>query len=503
MHVQTFLKHWAIVENPFSAEEARDDPVFARLLDEGTAHPEFEKVMGQPDRPRAAVVFGEKGSGKTALRLMMERRIERYNSERTDHLAWVVRYDDLNGLLDQLSHRRRSGRARQAEEVLKRLRLVDHLDAILSLAVTRLVDLLLGQTQQPGRGNPAKAARKMSRQKRIDLAVLAALYDQPRSGSFTGRWAKLRRTLRLGYLPWMNMATWIGWLCVLTALGVGLGLEYSGGGQMLDMLTVGVIGAAGALLLAAAAWRTAALWRLTHRITRQTKAIDRSAGQLRQVLGQLHLNDLSEQPLPDADDADARYRLMTQLSGVLSQLGYDSVIVLIDRVDEPAAVSGDPVKMRSLIWPMLNNKFLQQDGVGIKLLLPLELRHLLHREDAAFFQQARLDKQHFIDRLIWSGTLLYDLCTKRLQACQRSEAQPVTLRSLFDDDVTERDLVDALDQMHQPRDAFKFVYQVIQEHCANVSEERPAWRIGRATLEYVRKQQSQRVQELYRGLTPA
>ena len=274
MHVQTFFKHWAIAENPFSAEEVRDDPVYARLLDEGTAHPDFEKVMGQPDRPRATVVFGEKGSGKTALRLMMERRIERYNGERPDHLAWVVRYDDLNGLLDQLAHRKRTGKVLAPEQVLKNLRLEDHMDAILSLAVGRLVDLVLGQSQQRGRGNPEKLARRRPRQRRVDLAVLAALYDQPRSGSFTVRWAKLRRALRLGYLPWMNVAVWTGWLCVLVALGVGVGLKYTGGGDLLTMLVTGVIGAAGVLLLLGSAWRTTPLWRFTRRITRPIQALE-------------------------------------------------------------------------------------------------------------------------------------------------------------------------------------------------------------------------------------
>ncbi|MEX2671700.1 MAG: hypothetical protein WD294_06280, partial [Phycisphaeraceae bacterium] len=155
------------------------------------------------------------------------------------------------------------------------------------------------------------------------------------------------------------------------------------------------------------------------------------------------------------------------------------------------------------IWPMLNNKFLQQDRVGVKLLLPLELRHLLRREDEDFYQRARLDKQHMIDRLVWSGTTLYDLCNQRLQACRTDESEPVTLAELFDEDVHRQDVIDALDQMQQPRDAFKFLYQIIQEHCSNVPDDAPAYRIPRLTLQSIRKQQSQRVQELQRGLSPA
>jgi hypothetical protein len=57
--------------------------------------------------------------------------------------------------------------------------------------------------------------------------------------------------------------------------------------------------------------------------------------------------------------------------------------------------------------------------------------------------------------------------------------------------------------MHQPRDAFKFLYQCIQEHCAGVTEDQAKWRIPRIILEMVKRQQSERVQMLYRGVRPA
>ena len=81
---------------------------------------------------------------------------------------------------------------------------------------------------------------------------------------------------------------------------------------------------------------------------------------------------------------------------------------------------------------MFDNKFLQQDRVGLKLLLPIELRHMLRRETGDFFQEARLDKQHMVDRLSWSGATLYDLCSSRLRACsQREEQDPIALTGLL------------------------------------------------------------------------
>ncbi len=222
-----------------------------------------------------------------------------------------------------------------------------------------------------------------------------------------------------------------------------------------------------------------------------------------EALSRLRRADLTAQPLPTPGDQDSRYQLTVRLLRILEPFGYIGSIVLVDRVDEPALINGDPQKMRALVWPMLNNKFLQQEGVGVKLLLPIELRHMLQQESSEFFQRARLDKQHMIDRLSWSGPMLYDLCSRRLQACRAEDAQPITLADLFDDDVSQTELVDALDQMDQPRDACRFLYQVVREHCASVPQDAPSWRIPRLILQQVRKQHSQRVQDFYRGFTPA
>ena len=500
MQLQTFLEHHGLTENPFSAEEARDDPVFQRLLDLSTSHPDFEKVFGDPAQPRPAVVFGEKGSGKTALRLMIERRLQRYNAERSDQLAWVVRYDDLNPFIDEL--KKRYPRL-NVDELLGVFRLNDHMDAMLSCATTRLVDNLIGVRSGDLRGKPARAARRMARQRRADLAVLAMLYDQPRSGSFIERFARLRRALRIGIVPWAAALNGLGLGALLVAAGLGTGLWLTGAEDLPSLLLVGVLAAAGLVMLAAGAVRQLELWKLARRVRREVRVIDRPARQMRQALGRLALRELNDRPIPLPGDEDSRYQLLGRLLDVLGEFGFASMIVLVDRVDEPILVSGEPERMRALIWPLLNNKFLQQDHVGIKLLLPIELRHLLLREGSAFFQQARLDKQQMVDRLEWSGTLLYDLCSRRLQACQPPNSQALSLAGLFADDVTAQDLIDALDQMHQPRDAFKFIYQVLLEHCAGIPEDQPVFRIPRLTLDYVRKAQSQRVQQLARGLGPA
>ncbi|MGB0768393.1 MAG: hypothetical protein ACPGYV_11875, partial [Phycisphaeraceae bacterium] len=268
-----------------------------------------------------------------------------------------------------------------------------------------------------------------------------------------------------------------------------------------------------AVLFALALWgwfgyRFAKLWLAARRATREMPAVTRGADVLRQMFEMIRPGQLASMPVPKPPSAgvplgDTRYQLTRRLVSALTDLGFAGMIVFIDRLDEPTLVHGDAEKMKAIAWPMFDNKFLKQESVGLKLLLPLELRYELGRESATFFQEARLDKQNLIDQLTWSGATLYDLCNKRLSACHSGSGDVPTLRSIFAEEVSREMLIDALDQMHQPRDAFKFLYATIQEHCRLVADDEENFKIARLTLESVRRDQAKRVQELYRGRGPA
>ncbi len=540
MKIDTFLAHYHIGENPFGAEEARHDPVFDRLIEHDLSHPEFAKVLGQVDRPGTSVVFGEKGSGKTAIRIMLANQIAQHNTKHPDRRVLIVPYDDLNPVLDQLL----TAHDQSPEAVFDSLRLEDHQDAILSAAVTRLNDAILGEQHEdtpgvaPGvtPGNNGcralsrdlkKRLRKTPCRSRIDLAVLTALYDQPRTGSVINRWRRLRRKLRLGWIepvPW----AWVGAsLTILAAMGLGFTLWWlrDSADQPLWLLPALGVSIAGAVLLTAIwghlTWRRRSLCR---QILRQMPAVKRSSSDLSRMLEDLGKTKLAGQPLPigqGKDGSDSRYQLTRRFIETIGCLGYAGMVVLVDRIDEPTLIHGRADRMRSVVWPMLDNKFLQQKGVGVKLLLPLELRQLIHRESPAFFEEARLDKQHLVDRLTWSGSTLYDLCTTRLHACQVGQPgepldtstpppdpptgteKPIQLMDLFQPDVSRDAVIDSLDQMQQPRDAFKFLYNLIQEHCRLSPEDDPSFKIARITLDNVKTAQAQRVQDLHRGISPA
>lgn len=530
MNIETFLQHYGLLENPFEAEEAAHDPVFERLLAESCNHPDFGKILGRIDRPSTSIVFGEKGSGKTAIRLLIGRKVGEHNRENSEQRTLLVPYDDLNPLFDRFMRRQRRGPPMtddaKIEQLLNSFRLEDHQDAILSLAVTRLIDAMVGKPAEYGDdGRPlmpnnwVRRLRKKPRQRRVDLAVLAAMYDQPRSGPTSQRFNRLLGKLRLRKWPLQGLAT------LLSAVGAIVGAALTVGRYMLSepqtwMMPAGVVlVVASVLLIFFCVVRKAQLSGLVKRVRKDMPAVERPPSELLAMLGKLRAADLLGIPwplpgLPAGATRDSRYQLTARLLDAIEPLGYTGMMVLVDRVDEPTFISGKPKRMQPLIWVMFDNKFLQQERVGFKLLLPVELRHMLHHESADFFQEARMDKQNLIDRLTWSGVTLYDLCSARLRACregngdsndQQSEpaAENLTLMDLFQEDVTRETLVDALDKMHQPRDAFKFMYSVIQEHCRMVPEDSLDFRVPRLVLETVRRSQSQRVQDLYRGLAPA
>lgn len=526
MNLQQFFEHWKIVENPFRGEEARNDAVFARMSsltggDPAAAalHSDFEKVLGDPSRPTTSIVFGEKGSGKTAMRLQIEAKLARHSRDNPKGRLFVILYDDMNGFLDRLQLRttRRADAPRKSRsprrpdpaepdplETFKRVRLVDHVDAVLSLGVTRLVSSILRRPRSEDAALPAVGdLHGLDRGGRRDLLMLQALYDTADHPD-----ERTRRLRRLLHLPPPPAVLWR----VLVVLGaippmafVVWSILNPAGATSLWRLVVLV-----ALLLGWSAilfrrmvvdrLRVRALARQLHR---QLRVLERSEQSLARAIDSLPTAERDPTLLPVTETEDTRYAMLARFRRVLAGLGYAGTVVIVDRVDEPRLVAGDAERMRLLVWPMMSNKFLQQEGMGFKLLLPIELRHALFKESSAFFQEARLDKQNLIERLSWTGATLYDLCAARINACRVPDAPPISLVDLFAEDVTRQDLMDALEQMHQPRDAFKYLYRCFSEHCAGVPAESGQFRVPRLLMETVRRQEAERVQQLHRGIRPA
>jgi hypothetical protein len=483
MRIQQFLDHHGIARNPFAEEDAATDPVFKDHCIDSTYHPTWDKVYGDPREPSTAIVFGEKGAGKTAVSLQIARHLEQFNRDNSGQRLLVIHYDDFNPFLDRF--RDRLGRSqRRPDRVLAQWKLWDHMDAILAIGVTGLIDRLLDvknpSTMVQCDVSPADV-EKLDRYQARDLLLLAACYDQSTAATFKGRWHELRRKLKFWpYMAWWDLALGIGWsvlwlVILIVVISRGLVTELTPFWFTL------------ALVLLIGPW-VPYLWRLTktfflaRKVLRRIRTGNHEANPLRQLLMHFTPQELSSQPLPTKDSTDDRYEMLLKLQGVLKSLGYRGIIVLVDRVDEPHLINGSAELMKSLVWPMLDNKFLKHPGLGIKLMLPVELTRFIDREERDFYQRARLDKQNMIPAFEWTGEALYDVTNARIRACASPGATP-SLRMLIAPSLSDARLIEALRSLRVPRRLFKYLYRLLVVHCNAHSDENPVWQVSPETFE--------------------
>ena len=229
---------------------------------------------------------------------------------------FVIHYDDFNPFLDRFRDRLGS-RNRRADKVLAQWKLWDHMDAILSLGVTGLVDRIL-EVRQPSavgrlRHLDAKHIDELDRHQARDLLLLAACYDQSTAETFKGRWHRLRRRLKFQHAGsrtgnWRLGWTWMALLadcCSLLLLGERP--------RRLDLAAVVAIrssACSAGFPGSGRAWKT--FW-LARGILQRMRVGIRETNPLRQVLMQFTPAELSGQPLPNKDSTDDRYELLLQV----------------------------------------------------------------------------------------------------------------------------------------------------------------------------------------------
>ncbi len=480
MKAQEFLAHHGIRENPFGEEDAQSDHVFRRHCLAGTHHPAWDKIYGDPANPSTSVVFGDKGSGKTALRLQIVEQVKLHNDKNTDGRAFVIEYDDFNPFLDSFRERLH-GRKRRPERALSNWRLWDHMDALLTLGVTRLVKIVLDDRPEASGKHSGVTDEQLSRLSRLqkrDLLLLAALYNHSYDQPMKRRWRDIRRKLR--YRTWRS--EWDRALGFIVTIATG-GLAW-----WLDVREMSKWSWYGLIAVLVAGWlpwlqRQISLGWKAWRVSRQIRVFDHLPNTLRQILARFERQEIAGQPIPDKDRSDDRYELLIKFQAVLKTLGYDSIIVLVDRVDEPHLVNGSAERMRDLLWPMFDNKFLKHPGIGFKLLLPAEVVYYLNREQKEFYERSRLDKQNLVMSLDWTGETLYDVANDRIRACSDSPDQAPSVRDLFEETIDENELIALFARLRVPRHLFKFLYRLLVEHCNRYTDQHPQWSINRETLQ--------------------
>jgi hypothetical protein len=482
MNVQDFLRHHQLEHNPFVEEDAQTDSVFKQHCIESTFHPAWDKVYGNPGDPSTSIVFGPKGSGKTAMRLQLDNRLRLYNREQTDQRVFVIHYDDFNSFLGNLQARVGGWNRNRPEKVLQQFRVQDHMDALLVQGVTGLIDQVL-QTTHSATG-PEFAVRqdavdRLDKNQRRDLLLLATCYDQSALGITSDRWEQLRARLHIA--KWPAAIDWLlAWGGTLVSAGVMFALWWR---QTLSLRTAFWLFVLFALLFSARyLWRAIRCVGRAWSMSRHCRVRRQSIAEQTRLLLRQPWPVWASEPMPTDRVSASRYELLEKFQHILRTLGFTGVLVLVDRIDEPQLVNGHAERMRLLVWPLLDNKLLKHPGVGFKLLLPQELQYFIDRESREFHERARLDKQNVISGFDWTGEALYDLVTARMRACAKPGAQPEPT-ALFEPSINSARLVSAMRDLRVPRNLFRFLYRVVSEHCKQYTSAEPEYQIAASTFE--------------------
>lgn len=484
MNLQDFLQHHHLARNPFAEEDAQTDAVFKQHCIDSTFHPAWDKVFGSPADPSTSIVFGPKGSGKTAMRLQLDRHIRGHNRQHSEDRVFVIHYDDFNGYIGHMQSRMGAWSSRKPEKILQQFGIQDHMDAILIQGVTQLVDQILqtgNSTQNSDAAVRQDAVDRLDPNQRRDLLLLATCYDQSTLGNTSVRWDQLRSRLHLS--AWKASIDWlVAWLGSAIAAITCAVLFYQGYMTLQTAIIAFVVVA----LLASGKylWRVMSCYHRARLMAKNCRVRRQSITEQARLLLKQPWSAWASEPMPIDRVSATRYELLEKFQHILRTLGFPGILVLVDRVDEPQMVNGQPERMRLLIWPMLDNKLLKHPGVGFKLLLPQELQYFVDRESREFHERARLDKQNVIAGFDWTGEALFDLTCARMKACAETGFTPQPA-DLFEPAIDNARLIAAMRDLRVPRNLFRFLYRVVSEHCKKYTASQPQYRIAVSTFESV------------------
>ncbi len=499
MFTQKWRDHWGLARDPFACEDADKDPVLGEI-DTAAVHSGFDRIFGNPEVPSPGIVFGEKGSGKSGLRLMMLRRLANHNKAHPQQKVFDVEYIDFDVRMEQMrqSIRASSDPRKAAKAVVEAWRLSDHLDGILALGVTSLLDDCLDAGERPV---------DFTRKQKIDVLLLAALYDQSQKRTTDEGLSALRSALRvrLGYGAWCKFL-----LIVASILAVGVALVphlaewfewgdfgpsklWYGAGGVIGLLAWGWFGV-GKFLVASKARST----------VRHVRVLAQDAHPLGRILGGLSPKERKEFLLPTGTDDASRFDLLSRFLGVLAGFGYGGCYVMVDRVDEPSLLSGSEDHMKQFVQKLLDIKFLQYPNLALKLFLPIEMESLHRNATPEELKRMRLDKSNLIGELKWTGQELYEVANQRLLSSLAPGSVVKELRDLFAEDLDFGHIKETLTSLATPRYAFGFLSAVFSEHVRDLPNELEAgaddWRVPRAHFDVQRAAWIDRTGVLRRSL---
>jgi hypothetical protein len=489
MFTQTWRAHWGLSGDPFACEDADKDAVLGRV-DPSAVHSGFDRIFGDPESPAPGIVFGEKGAGKSGLRLMMRRRIQAHNEAHPESAVFVVEYVDFDGHIEALQRRLAKGKSRaDADQALAAWRLSDHLDAILSQAVTGLVDGLL-ERRLSLRGAGAKQL--------VDLHLLTALYYRSKARTPSEALGSLARDVGA---PGRSPGAGATGRVLLSILGLAVAaLPFAA--PSIPALADWTFLTENRSPFAGAGFAMAAMPWIQHafagRKCRSTAADVASALRvlpsdpeaLASVLSRMRPKEQGELLLPHGHEEAVRFEYLQRTLALLAATGHQGLYVLVDRVDEPTLLADGGERMREFVRSMLDIKLLQHPGLALKLFLPIEMETLWRSASAEQLKRMRLDKSNLVPELKWTGRELYEIANRRLLACSTEGAAAGALADLLGEDLLMEHVLETFGALGTPRYAFGFLSEVLLQHVTELPDdlgpEDSRWRLGRSGFDVVR-----------------
>lgn len=429
-----FLRSHGLVRNPFIEEESQNDKVFEDLVNEAGYtfnHQAWDKFFGDPPGCGTSMIFGVKGSGKSALRLALEKNIGHFNSGHSERIL-LLSYDDFNGFLEAFKRKLEQDRTRTAAVTLNDFKLAQHLDAILVCGMESLLselktaDLPLDQLEQ---------------YQRHDLMMLMAFYVSGPPDRYNRIMSAMsRKLLGRGALQSMGrgLKGFLGGLFTLGLAPLGVSMFYRG---------------------------------VARSAAREIVVRDRDARDVERALRAIPRGYLKDQDVRRKgwrDEDDLRRLFLSKFLDCVLALGYRQIVVVMDKVDEPSLINGDREKMEAFVWPLWNNRILQlHPNLSFKMLLPRQLYESVRKATSEKANIARFDKQKIIYPFRWGDKQLFDIMSDRLRICRADPSDPYPLDRLFDSSINRGELLGILDKLRQPRFVLNYLYRLMAETCAH------------------------------------
>lgn len=447
MNLRDLLSHHGLKSDPFHQEDAASDGILRRCID-AAHHPAWEKIWND-GQPSAALVFGDKGAGKTAIRLQLLHEASSLPG------IVVVDYSDMNPFLQSLT-------SKGIE--LEHLQVQDHIDVMIALALDSFL-----QSLKRDNNRMRRLRRQLSDSQKLDLLLFISCFGRGNPQESHQFWKETRK--RLGFRKWSLR---------LRALGRGVTTAL-----MWVSLIAGIIGAAGfrfnprlapaaiGLLIALLAFlflrrQTRFARNMSRRLYSEVRVVTRPPATIQAEVMMLDRKDFAGQPWANLDGEDARFELLRRMGSLLETISCARLLVIMDRIDEPLAISGDAHRMLALVKPILNLKLLFDQHISFKGLFPRELHRLLLKESDESIRMMRMDKLNVV-LLSWTGPSLWTMIDARLKAAASNVDSTPSLRKLFDEKVEDRDILELLDRLGTPRNAFKFLTEAMRDHVEHCS----------------------------------